>query len=111
MKTVLLILTVIFSATCANATELRDAIVGKWRPVDKKDATFTWEFQKDGALIIKGDNGRVFAGRWEVISPDLLALTQFPTVMAPEKCRIEGEKLILVSSVKGTERVSVRIKE
>ena len=104
MKTLLLVITLLSYCACAKATELQDEIVGKWRPVEKKDSTFTWEFQKDGALIIKGDNGRVFAGRWEVKPPDLLALTQFPTVMAPEKCRIEGDKLILVSSVKGTER-------
>lgn len=111
MKTLLLIFSISAFLSGCHAQDLNKELVGKWRPVAKEDATFVWDFQKDGTLVIKGDNGSVFAGKWKIVLPDLLELTQFPSVMAPEKFRIEADKLILMDSVKKTESVSIRLKE
>lgn len=110
MKLLILTLTFFLGIAVLQGKDLKEEIIGKWRPVDKK-YTFTWEIQKDGVLIIKGDNGKVLAGHWEIIEPDLFAITGLPNPCPPEKLRFEDGKLILVDAAKGTDRVSIRLQE
>lgn len=111
MKTFIFISMLLVVCSFSQANDPAVEILGKWRPVAKDDATFVWDFQSDGTLVIKGDNGRIVAGKWKIVLPDLLELTQFPSVLAPEHFRIENDRLILIDSVKKTERVSTRLKE
>lgn len=110
MKTYLFIGMLLLVCSGSQAKDPSIEILGKWRPAEK-DSLFTWELQKDGTLIIKGDNGKVMALQWRIIPPDLLELKGFPVDGPPEKFRLEDNKLILIDNIKGEERVSIRVKE
>lgn len=99
MKTLLLLSTLLFCFTYAHAKEPAELIVGKWRPVEKAEAIVTWEFQKDGTLLIKADNGKVAALRWKLEEPDILIVTGLPNIAPPQKIKLEEGKLSMQDSI------------
>lgn len=92
MKPLLIALTFLF-CTLAPAKAPSELIIGKWRPVEKAEAVFTWEFRQDGMLIVKGDNGNAMAVRWRLDEPDTLIITGLPKATPPQKIKLEEGKL------------------